>query len=194
MLSWQGIRLGWPKCRRHRLRVCRWTQNGLVVREDELRRYSMAVRLNATEVAWMHTAVEVGTVNTGTTDQYFIFMNAGTVAGRATRTAAIRPEFTRNLPTEVAVVQGGDLFLSVDAIGAPAPQYQWYLSTVQGDFPFLEPILSTDTRFDIDFINNTSLSSTPTLVLTLPPGRYTAQVSGADGGTGQAIVEIYELP
>lgn len=64
----------------------------------------------------------------------------------------------------------------------------------RGHFPFLEPILSTDTRFDIDFINNTSLSSTPTLVLTLPPGRYTAQVSGADCGTGQAIVEIYELP
>jgi inosine/xanthosine triphosphate pyrophosphatase family protein len=32
------------------------------------------------------------------------------------------------------------------------------------------------------------------MVLTLAPGVYTAQVSGADGGTGQAIVEIYELP
>lgn len=163
-------------------------QNGLVVRGDELHRYSMAVRLNDTEVAWMHTAVEVGTVNTGTTDQYFIFMNAGTIAGRATRTAAFRPEFTRNLPTEVAVVQGGDLFLSVDAIGAPAPQYQWYLSTVQVGFPFLEPILSTDTRFDIDFINNTSLSSTPTLVLrnvTAAMNGYTFEVEAinASGGT-----------
>ncbi|WP_414661646.1 beta strand repeat-containing protein [Horticoccus sp. 23ND18S-11] len=30
--------------------------------------------------------------------------------------------------------------------------------------------------------------------LTLPPGGYTVQVSGADGGTGEALVELYELP
>ncbi len=32
------------------------------------------------------------------------------------------------------------------------------------------------------------------LVVALPAGGYTVQVSGADGGTGSAIVEIYELP
>jgi hypothetical protein len=32
------------------------------------------------------------------------------------------------------------------------------------------------------------------LTVSLPPGGYTVQVSGADGGTGTAIVEIYELP
>ena len=32
------------------------------------------------------------------------------------------------------------------------------------------------------------------LTVSLPPGGYTVQVSGADGGTGNAIVEIYELP
>ncbi|MGH7995306.1 MAG: hypothetical protein ACREFX_03035, partial [Opitutaceae bacterium] len=31
------------------------------------------------------------------------------------------------------------------------------------------------------------------MILTLPPGSYTAQVSGADGGSGVALVEIYEL-
>jgi hypothetical protein len=31
-------------------------------------------------------------------------------------------------------------------------------------------------------------------IVNLPPGGYTVQVSGADGGTGIAIVEIYELP
>jgi hypothetical protein len=30
--------------------------------------------------------------------------------------------------------------------------------------------------------------------VSLPAGGYTVQVSGADGGTGTAIVEIYELP
>ena len=32
------------------------------------------------------------------------------------------------------------------------------------------------------------------LVSNLPPGSYTVQVRGADGGTGEALVEIYEVP
>ena len=32
------------------------------------------------------------------------------------------------------------------------------------------------------------------LVTTLPAGSYTVQVKGADGGTGEALIEIYELP
>jgi sugar lactone lactonase YvrE len=32
------------------------------------------------------------------------------------------------------------------------------------------------------------------MILTLPPGGYTAEVSGADGGLGVALVEIYEVP
>lgn len=31
------------------------------------------------------------------------------------------------------------------------------------------------------------------LLVTLPPGSYTAQVSGADGGSGVALVEVYEV-
>jgi sugar lactone lactonase YvrE len=37
-------------------------------------------------------------------------------------------------------------------------------------------------------------SADSALVLTLPPGAYTAEVTGADGGSGVALVEIYELP
>ena len=32
------------------------------------------------------------------------------------------------------------------------------------------------------------------LLTTLPPGAYSVQVKGADGGTGEALVEIYEVP
>jgi hypothetical protein len=32
------------------------------------------------------------------------------------------------------------------------------------------------------------------LVVTLPPGAYTAQVSGVGASTGIALVEVYELP
>ena len=32
------------------------------------------------------------------------------------------------------------------------------------------------------------------LAITLPPGSYSVQVAGADGGTGVALVEVYEVP
>ena len=39
-------------------------------------------------------------------------------------------------------------------------------------------------------------SGTPdsALLVTLPPGAYTAQVVGSSGDTGVALVEIYEVP
>ena len=37
-------------------------------------------------------------------------------------------------------------------------------------------------------------SSDSALLVTLPPGSYTAQVSGAGGDTGVALVEVYEVP
>jgi hypothetical protein len=37
-------------------------------------------------------------------------------------------------------------------------------------------------------------SSDSEVLLTLPPGGYTAQVSGADGGTGVSLCAIYQLP
>ena len=39
-----------------------------------------------------------------------------------------------------------------------------------------------------------STSKDAALLVTLAPGSYTAQVSGATGGTGVALVEIYEIP
>jgi len=32
------------------------------------------------------------------------------------------------------------------------------------------------------------------VLVTLPPGDYTAEVSGASGDTGVALVEVYALP
>jgi hypothetical protein len=32
------------------------------------------------------------------------------------------------------------------------------------------------------------------LLITLPPGAYTAQISGVNGSTGVALVEVYEVP
>ena len=32
------------------------------------------------------------------------------------------------------------------------------------------------------------------MVVTLPPGSYTAEVTGANSTTGVALVEVYEVP
>jgi hypothetical protein len=32
------------------------------------------------------------------------------------------------------------------------------------------------------------------MLITLPPGNYTAQMSGLDDGTGIGLIEVYEMP
>jgi hypothetical protein len=39
-----------------------------------------------------------------------------------------------------------------------------------------------------------STSKNAALLVTLPPGNYTAQVSGVNSTTGVALVEVYEVP
>ena len=53
----------------------------------------------------------------------------------------------------------------------------------------LAPTFSAVGAFALD-----SGSRDAALIVTLPPGSYTAQVRGADGGTGEALIEIYEAP
>ena len=51
-----------------------------------------------------------------------------------------------------------------------------------------------DTFTSVGAFSLLSGSKDAALVVSLPPGGYTVQVFGADGGTGSALVEIYELP
>ena len=44
------------------------------------------------------------------------------------------------------------------------------------------------------FAWNNAASSDSALLVTLPPGAYTAQVAGASGDTGVSLVEVYEVP
>ncbi len=55
--------------------------------------------------------------------------------------------------------------------------------------PALAPVFSSVGAFAL-----TPGSKDAALVVTLPPGSYTAQVSGVGNTTGVAIVEVYELP
>ncbi|HMD61399.1 MAG TPA: hypothetical protein VKG78_08205, partial [Opitutaceae bacterium] len=41
---------------------------------------------------------------------------------------------------------------------------------------------------------NFTTSNDSAILVTLPPGAYTAEVSGASGDTGIALVEVYEVP
>jgi hypothetical protein len=38
------------------------------------------------------------------------------------------------------------------------------------------------------------ISNDCAVLLTLPPGGYTAQVAGANGASGVALVEVYQVP
>jgi hypothetical protein len=52
----------------------------------------------------------------------------------------------------------------------------------------------TSTFSSAGAFNFNSRSKDAALIATLPAGGYTVQVSGADGGAGEVMVEIYELP
>ncbi len=55
--------------------------------------------------------------------------------------------------------------------------------------PALRPSFNTTGAFDLP-----DYSLDAALILTLPPGPYSVQLRGADGGTGEGLIEIYELP
>jgi hypothetical protein len=44
------------------------------------------------------------------------------------------------------------------------------------------------------FAWGTASSHDSALLITLPPGAYTANVVGASGDTGDALIEVYEVP
>jgi sugar lactone lactonase YvrE len=81
-------------------------------------------------------------------------------------------------PKVIAQIQGWG--------GAPTPGASAVAARIE---PATAPEMSLVGAFPLD-----SGSADSAMVLTLPPGEYTAEVSGADGGTGFALVEIYELP
>ncbi len=62
-------------------------------------------------------------------------------------------------------------------------------NTAWGGDPALTNLFPTVGAFGLNPAHADSV-----LLVTLPPGNYTAQVSGLNGGTGLALVEVYEVP
>ena len=64
-----------------------------------------------------------------------------------------------------------------------------YQNTVWGGSAALSAAFAAVGAFPLD-----AQSSDSALLVTLPAGSYTAQVSGVNGGTGIGLVEVYEVP
>jgi len=109
-----------------------YDEGGLTIIGSSLQWQLVAVQLSGNRLALVDTLFRVGTVNTGTTDQYFVLYRGWTRAGVATREAVqVAPSISRQ-PTDVAVLAGGDVYMSVEATGTPSPSYEWEQSTDAG--------------------------------------------------------------
>ena len=64
-----------------------------------------------------------------------------------------------------------------------------YSNTVWGGDATIAGVFPTVGAFNLNLTHADSV-----LLVTLPPGNYTAQVTGVSGGTGIALCEIYEVP
>ena len=126
-----------------------------------------------------------------------------------------------NISTRVQVGTGGNILIAGFVIGGstsetllirasgpalvpfgvtgtlPDPQLQLYsgstlLGTSNGWFGNLAISNAASEVGAFSWSNPSSHDSA--ILVTLPPGAYTAQVSGASGDTGVALIEVYEVP
>lgn len=104
-----------------------YNQGGLTITGNSIKWLLVAVQLPDDRVALLESLFIIGTVNTGTPDQYYVLYRGtarGAIASREQRQA---PQITRQ-PSSLSVLTGGDAFLSVEASGLPTPTYEWQLS------------------------------------------------------------------
>ena len=125
-----------------------------------------------------------------------------------------------NVSARTKVGTGGDILIAGISIAGPLPRTVLIRAIGPGLEPFgvtsilADPVLSlfngqTRINGNDDWTGNSDLVSLaasvgafslPTtskdavLAVTLAPGSYSVQVSGANGGTGVALVEVYEVP
>jgi len=81
-----------------------------------------------------------------------------------------------------------DPALTLNNLGV-TPNVVMATNTVWNGDPSIKAVAHTVGAFDWD-----STSADSALLVTLPPGNYTAGVEGASGDGGLALVEIYEVP
>jgi len=145
--------------------------------------------------------VEVYDADSGTPDGRFVALSARTQAGTGSETLIAGFVLTGDLPRKLLIRAVGPTLVQFGVTGVladpqlslysgstliatndnwsgnPADAAQLAAAAVQvSDFPL--PVNSLDAA----------------LLVTLPPGLYSAHVEGANGGTGVALVEVYVMP
>jgi hypothetical protein len=79
----------------------------------------------------------------------------------------------------------------------PDPQLQLYSGSTLLESNYAwggNPLISATAASVGAFAWESSTSLDSAILVTLPPGPYTVQVSGAEGDSGIALIEIYEVP
>ena len=110
---------------------------------------------------------------------------AGFVIGGATaRTVLVRASGPALAPFNVAYTLPDPMLTLFSGSTVVASNYRW------GGNPQISSVAASVGAFA--WSDPTSADSA--LLLTLPPGAYTAQIQGAAGDTGVALVEVYDVP
>jgi len=126
-----------------------------------------------------------------------------------------------NISARVVVGTGGNILIAGFAIGGstartvlirasgpalvpfgvagplPDPQLQLYSGStlLESNYGWGgNPLISSTAASVGAFAWGSAASKDSAILVTLPPGTYTAQVSGVSGDTGVALIEIYEVP
>ncbi len=105
---------------------------------------------------------------------------------------------------KTVLIRGSGPALSAFGVAGtlPDPQLQLFQSNSDGTSTLLhsdtgwggDPQIATIAASVGAFSWGTSATPDSAILITLPPGAYTAEISGASGDTGVALVEIYDVP
>ena len=97
---------------------------------------------------------------------------------------AVGPGLTDEIPSFGSTTLAQPVLTLFNSAGAVI-----YANTVWGGSATIAATFPTVGAFNLNPAHADSV-----LLVTLPPGNYTAQVYGLSGGTGIALIEIYEVP
>lgn len=106
------------------------------------------------------------------------------IAGSTSKTVLIRASGPALAPFGVQGVLADPQLQLNDSSGIIAANLSWAGS----------PQIVSEAAAVGAFTWNNTASHDAALLVTLPPGPYTAQVSGASGDTGIALIEVYDVP
>jgi sugar lactone lactonase YvrE len=149
--------------------------------------------------------IEAYDADPGTPDGRFVAVSARAQAGTGSGTLTVGFALTGDIPRKLLIRAVGPALAGFGVTGVLAdPQLSLYSSSTSGSTliasndnwssdPSVAAQLAAAALQVQDFpLPVNSLDAA--LLVTLPPGTYTAQVVGANGGTGVALIEVYDVP